>query len=843
MIFLLYSAILFSTSSTANALTVIQGLVRDSISHEPLPYASILIPNTDIGVITDLNGKFRMESSKSISKIHVSMLGYKKQELVIKNGIANNFIIDMLPESNILQELIVRPGKEKYSKKNNPAVELMERIRKDYPKHNPENKTYFSYEKYEKVTLALNNFNNQIDTTGKWGFIKEFIDTSAISGNRVLPLSVRELTGVKLFKANPHCEKEIISGIHHAGIENTIDAESINKFIDDIFREVDIFQNDITIMQNRFVSPLSNIASNYYKFYLGDTIQIDEQKYTELNFVPHNPESFGFTGRIYLNESDSCITIKKVILQVPKAINLNYVDGILITQDFETALDGTRLKLNDEMMCEFCILPGTQGLYAARTCNYGNFLFEKRDDEYAQFYELQGNKFLIKGASERSKEFWQLHRNTFTKENSSVNGVEEMLSKMREIPLFYWLEKIIGTLVNGYIPTGYKSKFDIGPVNTFISTNTIEGVRFRIGGMSTANMHSNIFTRGYIAYGLKDHKLKYGAELEYSFVSKKYHSREFPINSIKLEHNYDVDHLGQHYLFTNQDNIFLSLKRTPDNKLTYRRLTKLSYKLEMLNGLTITAILKHKIQEATEYLPFENGYGQVFSHYNIPSIELSLRYAPGETFYQMRSERVPINMDAPVFMLTHEYGPCGFLSSNFTLNKTEFSIQKRFWFSAFGYTDIIVKAAKVWSKVPYPELLWPNANLSYTIQPESYPLMNAMEFAVDQQISWDMTYWGNGILFNRIPLINKLKLREVITFRGIWGDLTDKNNPAKNNTLYQFPFMSFAKPIGKIPYIEAGVGIDNILTILRVDYIWRLTYRNTPNSSKSGLRIALHFTF
>jgi hypothetical protein len=183
------------------------------------------------------------------------------------------------------------------------------------------------------------------------------------------------------------------------------------------------------------------------------------------------------------------------------------------------------------------------------------------------------------------------------------------------------------------------------------------------------------------------------------------------------------------------------------------------------------------------------------------------------------------------------------MSSLSTINKTELSIQKRFWFSAFGYTDIILKAGKIWSEVNYPNLLIPNANLSYTIQPESYTLMNALEFANDQYLSWDLTYWANGAIFNRIPMLKYLKLREVFSFRGLYGKLSDQNNPEYNNSLFRFPTNTNCRPMEKKPYMELGVGLDNIFTILRLDYVWRLTYKDVPGIDKSGLRIQLHFTF
>lgn len=826
--------------------TFVSGVVTDSVTGEPLPYVNIYLKGSDLGVTADGEGKFRLKTSKNFIALQVSSLGYATKDFYVNKGKENIGVnIRLAPSGTVLEEVVVtKKSKEKYSKKNNPAVILMERIRKESPKYDPKNHGYFNYDKYEKMVFALNDFSPEQKKnwfTKKFNFIFEFCDTSEISGKPILPISVKEKASKVLYRKSPEADKEVVKGFKRDGIDDVFDDESIQRFMEDVFREIDIFQNDITLMQNRFVSPLSHIASNYYKFYLTDTIPLNGVPHIELSFAPHNPESFGFNGRLYVSRDDSTMFISKVVMQVPKAINLNYVKNIYVVQDYVKAEDGSRLKVNDDMTVEFEIIPGTQGLYARRQTGYRNFVFDAPDDEFDSYYDKEGKSFYNDYAAVQPEQFWKDNRQIPIKTNEQ--SMKKLLAKLREVPAFYWTEKIVVILVSGYIKTGKESKFDIGPMNTLISANTAEGVRLRLGGMTTANLSKHWFARGYAAYGFRDNKLKYGGELEYSFIEKKYHSREFPIHSLKLEHQYDVDQLGQHYLFTNMDNIFLSWKRQADTKITYRRRTKFDYKMERKGGFSFDIGFKHEIQEPSRWLPFENGYGDQFKRYTQSAFSLTLRYAPGETFYQTKSDRIPINMDAPVFQLTHEYGPKGFLGSDFCTNRTEFSVQKRFWFSSFGYSDVILKAGKIWSSVYYPALMWPNANLSYTIQPESYTLMNAMEFANDQYLSWDLTYWGNGVLFNRIPIVKYLRLREVISFRGLYGKLSDRNNPEYNNDLLQFPFDAFTAPMKKQPYMELGVGIDNILTILRIDYVWRLTYRDTPNVDKSGLRVQLHFTF
>ena len=821
--------------------THISGLLVDSITNEPLPFAAVFLKGSDRGTMTDENGRFEINTSVNFINVSVSLMGYNNKEVFVTKGESNNITIQLVPTGVALNELVVKPKKEKYSKKNNPAVAFAKRVMAKKKQYDPKNHPYYSFEKYYKLTCGLTGFSNDKESwiLKKFKFLHEFMDTSEVSGKRILPMSIKERVSTESYRLNPESHKEYIKGVKRAGIDEVFDEESIQRFLEDVFREINIFSNDVTFMQNRFVSPLSNIGTDFYKYYLNDTVTINGVKCIDLSFSPFNPQSFGFNGRIYVCADDTTMFVKKVKMNVPKDINLNYVEKIYIEQDFEKAPDGSRLKTRDDMTVEFRIIPATQELYARRVAIYSDHSFDKPQDE--SIFKKEATKITAADANYMPEEFWKDNRKTPIKE--SENSVKHILARLRQVPLFYWGEKVVVTLVSGYIPTSKESKIDFGPMNTTISGNTLEGLRLKTGGMTTANLNDHLFARGYVAYGFGDKKWKYSGQLEYSFNKKKYHNLEFPIHSLRLLHKYDLDHLGQHYLYTNDDNVFLALKRMPDKAVTYKRTSELEYKLETESGFSIAAGMKFDIQEASKFIPFVDGYGKTYDNYKETSFNITLRYAPGETFYQTKTYRIPINLDAPVFTLSHTYAPKGFLGSKYCINKTEVGVQKRFWLSAFGYTDIILKGGKIWSNVAFPDLMLPNANLSYTIQPESFVLMSPMEFMNDRYLSWDITYWANGAIFNRLPLIKYLKLREAFSFRGLYGKLKDSNNPANNLELLRFPDMNNSSPMDKTPYMEMGVGIDNILTCLRVDYVWRLTYMNRTNIDRRGLRIQLHFTF
>ncbi len=837
------SVILISFSASGRNVTV-RGVVRDSLTREPIPYASVLLKGTDRGVLTDDNGRYTIVTTLPFDSVMASSLGYTTKAVASrKRGDNVQVDIDLVSTGVLLGEVIAKPKREHYSKKNNPAVAFMEKIRHTQDLNDPRRHDNYNYNKYERITLALNDY--QFNDSAKRGFdkmfsfVKEYIDTSEVSGKPILNVALREKLSSVHYRKGPKSEKEFITGLRSSGIDEMLDKQSMQTFYEDVLREVDVYDNDIVLMQTRFVSPLSRIAPDFYKFYLTDTVFVDTTRCVELTFVPRNPSTMGFTGRFYVPVGDTTMFIKRIVLRVPHDINLNFINGLVISQDYEKAPDGSRLKTKDDMILEASVVPGSGGLYGRRQTVYDSHNFDPAPD--ASIFKRGVAQIYATGAEYRGQDFWDENRKAEIAQG--VNGIEKMMERMRQVPLFYWTEKVVKVLVSGYVPTAKKSYFDIGPMTSLVSYNSVEGLRLRAGGMTTANLSRRWFARGYGAYGFRDHKWKYKAELEYSFRDKNYHSREFPIHSLRATQLYDLDRLGQISSVHNADNFFLSVSRLPDRQMTYHRVSKLEYILETEQHFSLEARIQQERQYSTPFMTFVNGYGENFRHYTMNSFRLQLRYAPGEKFYQLTTGRTRINFDAPEMVISHTYAPKGFMGNPFALNVTEASFFKRIWLSAFGYVDMTLKGGHVWSRTPYPGLLIPGANLSYLIIPDLFSCMNPMEFINDSYAQWDLTYWANGLILNYIPIIKRLKLREAFMFKGVWGHLSDRNKPWLNPDLYGFPEINNTQLMSDTPYMEVGVGLDNLLKVFRVDYTWRLTYRDNPGACKQGLRFTFHFSF
>lgn len=847
--FRLYSLVLllleFAFSLTAYSQgAIVNGLVRDSLTKETLPYVSVYFKGTVDGNVSDKSGKFNIHTNSASRTVVASMVGYKEKQIKVKNiQTPQTIVFDLASDSYDITELVVKPKKEKYSKKNNPAVDFVSDMIKNKNMSDPLNNDYFSFEHYEKMSYALDNFtyerNKLLDDT-KFKFLFNYVDTSAITGKPILVVSFKESLEDVYYRKAPKSQKKVVKAIKSDGIDELLPQESVQTMLEEVFQEINIFDNEIPLLCYRFVSPLADNGPSYYKYYLLDTISVDGSKYVNLGFVPFNSESFGFTGILQV-ALDSTKFVRQAKLNVPKGINLNFVRGMTIEQVFSRMDDGSRLREKDDIVVELNVAEQTQGVYARRVNVYRNHSTDKPDDK---IFKRKANVVQVDDAMDKSDEFWADNRLDTLAGNEG--NISNLMTDLRNVPAYHFTEALMRIVFSGYLSLEKEhSRFDFGPVNTVVSKNKLEGIRFRAGGMTTAYLNRHWFGRGYLAYGLDDEKLKYQGQVEYSFLPKKEYPTEFPVHSIKATYEYDTDELGQNYK-TNKDNFFLSLRRSGNELITYQRKVELDYKQEFYNNFSYDFITRYKKEYATWLVPFvrlNRDNTQLLDDYSMSEFKLTLRYAPREKFYQTRQNRYPINFDYPIYTISHSFARKGLMGADYSSNITELGYTKRFWLSIFGYTDVTLKAAKQWNPVPFHMLLIPDVNMSFFIQNETYTLMNPMEFINDQYASWDLTYYMNGFVLNRIPLIKKLKLREVFSFKGLYGTLSEKNDPVHNQEdgLFLFPEQTYR--LGDKPYMEVSAGVENVLKILRVDYIWRLSYRNHPDIDHSGVRLKFHVTF
>ena len=830
----------------------IKGIVKDASSNEPLSFISVFYEGTTLGTATVNNGRFSIARKAGQNELTFSAIGYKTQKVKLTQP--NKLIeVKLQPDEFTLEEVVVKPSRQKYSRKNNPAVELMRKVIESKKHLELEENDYYQFDKYQKMKSSLNDLTEEKLSKGlykNFNLNPENLEKSEISDNYILPISIQETNSKVVYRKKPRSKKEYVEGVRSVGLDQFISSgELLTTMIADVFTEVNIYKNEMRLLNRRFISPISDHAISFYKYFIMDTVKIEQKDYTHLTFVPQNSQDFGFTGHIYI-ATDSTYAVKRCRMNLPYHTGVNFVTGMNIVQEFDQLKDGSWILDKDIMTADMEAVNFVQGIQIERTTLYDNYSFEPIPEEK---FKQQSSVIKLAEAGRRSQTYWdETRQEPLTQHEEDLGGSIEKVSKA---PAFKYIIFVASLLFENHMETNRKgrpNKFDIGPVNTFISSNHIDGTRFRFGGRTTAALNPQWFLSGYGAYGLRDKRWKYAGELTYTFKPREFYPWEYPMHSMSFAYRNEVESPMDKFLDTDKDNVFVALKAFPVDQMLYVRQGSLSYNYENYGGLLVRVDATRRNEKAAGELQFikNDGLKTVVEDFATSQIGINLRYAPGELYVNTKQRRKLVHKDVPVFTLSHVLGIKGFIASNYNTNITEASIWNRFWLSSWGKLDMKFKMGAQWNTVPFPLLIIPTANLSYTTQNnEAFNLLRNMEFFNDRYVALSLIYDMNGKLLNRIPLIHRLKWREIFKIKALYGNLTDKNNPykSKNSELFLFPtrkgeVTSFVMK-RNIPYIEATVGIYNIFKLLQIEYVRRLTYLDNPGATKHGIRIMLNMGF
>lgn len=839
--------LLFLTLAQVMSAQTIKGVVVDEETGDTIPKTGVQYKNSNISTACDKNGFFTIER-RNDEYLTFSAVGYKTLSILIGPNTPSEMRITLKSETKRLNEVTIKAKRGKYSRKNNPAVELMKRVIAAKKRTDLSNHDYYQFNKYQKLTFAINDISPaqlENEKTQKKQWLINQIEVCQYNNKLILPLSVDETVTQNLFRKDPKNEKTIVLGQNTTGVNDLIQTgDVLNTVIKDVFTDVDIYDDQIRLLQYPFTSPIGKDAIDFYRFYIVDTLYVDNDECYHLQFVPNNQQDFGFRGELWVL-TDTTLHVKKCKLTLPKKTDVNFTDNLSILQEYTKLPNGEWALTTDDMIVEMSVVKFMTKFIVIRTTRMSNYAFNKIPDR-----EFKG-KAKIKydpNSKMRDDDFWATNRMVhLTNGESSMSSFITGLSNTKG---FKYILFGLKALIENFVETGKKSYVDIGPINTMISTNFIDGLRTRLSAQTTANLSPHFFLSGYYARGWKSHKDYYKGQLTYSFNKKEYMPWEFPKRTITFTSTYDVCSPSDKFMPTDKDNVFTAFKWTEVDKMMFYNRQELAFEYEQYWGLKTTVKLKTEENEACGSLYFKplatNG-GASVNRIRTTEASFQLRYSPGETYVNTKQRRLRVNFDPPVFTISHTVGVKGVLGGDYDYNLTEASIYKRFWLNSWGKLDVSVKGGIQWNKVPFPLLIMPAANLSYIVEDETFNLINNMEFLNDRYASLDVSWDLNGKLFNRIPLIKKLKWREWLGIRCLWGTLTDKNNPtlernAGDPVLMQFPEGSFIMD-PKRPYIELVAGIHNIFKLLHVEYIHRLNYNNLPTATKNGVRIMIRLTF
>lgn len=828
------------------------GVVTDVSTRKPMEYIAVYIKNTSSGCVTNYKGEFYLHDSSGADTLVIDAVGYQKQYVKLKAGQNMGLKIEMKPENIELAGAVVKPKRERYIKKDNPAIALIRNVIANKDRNRIEEHDYYRCDLYEKLTLSLDDYSPDFEKKKKLEYLRQYIDTSDITGKPILTVSIRETMSECFYRKSPEEHKTIRKAQQHRGLDREFDHNGgLSTSLEQLFTGADIFDNEIAFLANRFVSPISStMATAYYKYYIMDTVKVGGIPCIDLSFVPYNSQSFGFTGRLYITD-DGKYSIKKIQLNFPSSSNINWIDKLRIDQEFSQMEDGLWYLEREDSYVNLTLLEGTQGIFAHQTRYFANHETDSATLADSKAFRIDGPLEILPDSKSYDEEYWDSNRLvSLSDRESNIEEVTEDISTKSSVTT--WM-RVIDAIVSEYIPSsGHKatSKFDFGPVLSIVGHNYIEGMRMKIGGMTTANLSKRWFGSGYIAYGVNDRKLKGSIKLTHSFNEKFYHPNEKPMNNLSVSYTYDIfspEIIGE------QHDIISSLKAGTVKKLQYIRKANVKYERQWTNSLRTSFWIENdKYTPATTSDPgtlrYEIAYpdGSFLHIPNITATEIGaqIRWAPGEKAFNAVSQTANIDKDTPILTLSHVTGIKGLLGGQYNYNRTEFNMFKRFHLSIAGFLDAKIGAGKEWNQVPYPLLIMPAANQSFGYKRETFHMMNALEFVTDQYAQVNLTWHLKGLIFNRIPLIKHTKLRELLIFNAFAGSLSEKNNPNLTQGLMVLP--EGTGTLGRMPYMEVGVGLENIFQILRVAYFYRLSYRDHNLSwigKWGGIRFGIYTDF
>lgn len=836
--------LLITSFVPVTAQTIVKGIIKDAITRQPLQSVSIYFKGGK-GVTSSPDGSYVLETVNTrLTNIQYSYVGYKTVTQTIIPG--KEQVIDVTLEVlDAKRNVTVKANKRsRYSNKNNPAVELIRRVIENKDKNRISAYDYVSYEQYEKMELLLTKTPEKLlhnKLLKNFKFIFENNDTTKIQGRAMLPVYLDEIFSQKYYRKNPEKKKTYILGTKKVNFGEYLDVEGINAYLNRLYEDVDVYENNISLLTNQFLSPIADMAPTFYRFYIADTIELDGTKLVRLNFAPKNLNDLLFKGTLFVS-LDGNYAVQKLIMSISKHANLNFVRELHLNQNFEKGSDGRYHVTMSNTIVEFALSERAQSSFVGeRTVSFKNFNINKPAADSV----FEGQSIVhLEHKEQATDSFWL--RNRSPQLSEAEVKVYANIDSLTNLPSFKSFMKIATLLLAGYETVG---PYEIGPINTFYSFNPIEGLRLRLGGRTTYSFNPRVYLENYVVYGLKDQKWKYYASAAYSFNRSSIFS--YPLNYLKISYQRDTKIPGQELQFVLEDNFLLSFKRGNNDKWLYNDIFKTEYLREFGKDFSYSLGFKSWKQTPAGVITYVKPEGGILTNIpNLTTTELSgeIMWSPHRQFYQGKRFRTPIINKYPIFKLRYINGTKGLFNGEYNYQNINITIDKTFYLSQLGRASVVLEGGYIFGKVPYPLMTIHRANQTYSYQFKSYNLMNFMEFVSDHYAALNIDQHFNGFFFNKIPLLKKLKLREVLSGKLLYGGVRDENNPDLNLSTFKFPVdkqsnIQTTYMLSRAPYAEVSAGIGNIFKIIRVDFVKRLTYLNHPDIAKWGIRTLVKMDF
>ncbi|MBZ0207290.1 MAG: DUF5686 and carboxypeptidase regulatory-like domain-containing protein [Flavobacteriales bacterium] len=820
----LCGGLLLASSAWAQT-TRISGTVTDAVTGETLPFVNISFIDSRVSTNSDMDGNYSLDTYYATDSIKAVSVGYFTFTARIKRDIAQRVDIKLQPRTDQLGDVVITYA-------GNPAFPILRRLVANKPVNNRAKLEAYQYEAYNKIEFDLNNITEDFEKKKifkDFAFIFDHVDTTG--GKPFLPIFMTETLSDVYYRQKPKVRRELIHGTKVSGLENA----SIAQFMGDMYQNVNIYDNYLVIFGKNFISPIADGGRGFYDYHLLDSNWVGHNWCYKIAFRPKRVQELAFTGSMWVN--DTSYAVRSIEATIAEGANLNFVQGFQVKQEYSEVKPEVWMLTRDQLVVDLNVIKDrgktkenpVQGFYGRRTASYRDFVINQPKPDV--FYEGVDEVVMDIDPLSLGADYWDQHRH----ENLTKQEVDiyHMVDTMKTIPRFRTYVDIVTTVVTGYYTKG---KIDIGPYFTTYSFNPVEGNRFRIGGRTSSNFSTRTEFNAYTAYGTRDQRFKFGVGGK-TFVSKT--SRQI----VELAYKQDVEQLGESVNAFRQDNILSSVfRRTPNTKLTLVEESKASYLREWFTGLDNTLLLRYRTLYPLgdlEYLkPSPDGEPPtVLNSIQTAEVGLNTRFAYKEKYISGDFARVSLGTVYPTVELHLATGLPNLAQSEYGYQRVVLHVYQRLQLGVFGWSRINAEVGQVWGNLPYPLLILHSGNETFYYDDLAFNTMNYFEFISDRYAQLFVEHHFEGLFFNRIPLLRRLKWREVVAGKVVAGSL-DLARTEKEMLL--LPGM-YALDRG--PFAEVSAGVENILKILRVDAVWRLRYNDHPGTNPFALRLKLYINF
>lgn len=813
------------------------GRIVDGKTNKQISGVDVFINENDKPALTTASGNFTVQSDTIIYKLRFLRKNYSLETIEVNPENATNISVKLVQEKvSSIQEVVIHNEKPKYkNKKENPAYAIMQKVWERKRNNGLDKFDTYTYKEYEKIQFDANNLDSAFmkrKIFNKLEFIFDYKDSTA-SGKLALPVFLNEAVYENYGENRPAKRtKKLLVAQKTSGFQ---DNQIITLTAKNLYRDINIYDNTLNYFDIGFPSPVGETGFSTYDYNLIDTISIRGEEAYKIRYQPKRTEVLAFQGYLYI-DTDSYAVLGATLKSTQK-INVNFINGISTELEYDNPDENTflpRKVITEIEMTPFSKKKTAKSIVAKRTVDYSEYQFNKplEDKIFKRQEEEYEDKFV-----EKDEAYWVNARPDSL--SKSEQGIYEMLDKLQQTPKFNRIVKLYETLASGYYHAF--NAIDFGPIFSVYGKNEVEGDRIRVGARTYFTRNDPWRVQFYTAYGFKDQQVKYGAEARYMFNR---------VNRFTIGAGTRRDILQLGVQLTNDDGImartFASstiFARGENASLSSVNQTNLFTSIEPWKNFQIRLdgtmqSIKSANPSGFNLMYYKNG--DLRKTTNDSHFTLSLIARPGAKFSQTGLDRTEHGTLAPTIVLKYTKGVEGLFGSDFNYNKLQFLFYKPILIGSWGKLLLNFEAGKNFDTVPLALQNVIPGNQSYSLAQNTFAQLNYYEFVADTYTTLHLEHHFNGKILSFIPLLKKLKLREIAFIRGAYGTLSDAS---KAINVEGFKYSAPSEHI----YYEYGFGIENIgfgnLRIFRVDFNWRGNYLDRPDISTFGLKAGFQVNF